>query len=348
MRVSPRLIQRRFFYNRTQVCTCTVPKAASTSVNRLMLMAEFPENAEFYRTLPGNKVHTIKMLENFQSERCSEKPGISFFIARDPYARLYSAYLDKVFLEKFGTLAVFIDAMFSQRIPKDAAVRIASVKQTAEDNHWMCNAANVSFEQFLHYVSKTRHLDPHYTPVSLLCNPCKDPVDYIFKQETLEEDSQYLFEYLNMSLKSRAYENIQLHLKDYTGDNGLENLIKTVTVAWRVRLKNFNCVLTPETRDVFYRRLWKGLKMLGNIDDDLEYMPEIFKGSETELQDPDVILEAFSRYGIGSISQSRRSSQRRSYLVGAYNSVSRRVIKSIQNLFKLDFEFFQYDTSPPS
>ena len=344
IRSAPYIIQKRLFYNSSEVCTCNVPKAASTSIGRLMLMAEYPENAEYYRMMPGNMIHTTKQTEYLNTEKCSEKPGISFFVTRDPYARLYSAYLDKVFLEKFGTLAVLIDAVLNKR----KSVHYSdSFLKTARENHWMCDTVNVTFEQFLQYVAKTRHLDPHFTPVSLLCNPCKDPVDYIFKQEDLTDDADYLLDYLNKSLADKGVSDLDLQLKDYAGDKGVENIVTTHYVAWKLRMKNNLCPLTQTTKDHVYKRLWQALKMLGNIDDNLEYMPEMFTSSVGEFKDPRAVLEAFVTHNIQPLTSAQRTRQRRRYLVEAYKGVSDKVLTGIQTLFQLDFKFFRYDINPP-
>lgn len=347
-RSSPHVLQKRVYYNTTGVCTCSVPKAASTSIGRLMLMAEFPEMSEYYRTLPGNMIHTTKRVEYLNTEKCSGKPGISFFVTRDPYARLYSAYVDKVFLEKFGQLAVLIDAIYNKKVTYGGALKINTLTQIAKDKNWMCDVSNVTFEQFLYYVSRTRHLDPHYTPVSLLCNPCKDPVDYIFKQENLEEDADYLLDYLNKTLAENGVKHSDLTLKDYKGDNGVENLVKTHYVAWKVRSENNNCVMSSASLDMAYRRLWEAMKILGNIDDSLNYIPEIFHGSGNNFKDPDEILKAFVQHNIEPASPAQRARQRRKYLVDAYKTVSPRVLKGIQNLFQMDFKFFKYDINPPT
>lgn len=304
--------------------------------------------ADYYRRLPGHMIHALKTAEYFNTEKCSEKPGISFFVTRNPYTRLYSAFVDKIFLEKFGSLSVLIDAVYNKKIPKEIPDGISSVKQLVTENNWLCDTAEVTFQQFLLYVSRARHLDPHYTPVSLLCNPCKDPVDFIFRQEDLHEDAEHLYEYLNKTLQKNGFKNVDLHLEDYVGDGGVENLVRTHHVAWTVRFQNHNCELKAKTRDVIYRRLWEALKMLGNIDENLEYIPDIFKGNENELKDPDAILYDLWRYKITPLSPSERAQQRHRYLVKAYKSVHPQIMKGIQSLFQLDFQLFDYDINPPS
>ena len=346
----PVIQSRRFYLERTQVCMCTVPKAASTSVKRLLLMAENPEKAEHYRSMPGNLVHAQAPL--YETDSCSDKPGFSFFVARNPYERLYSAYIDKVFLEKFDSLSVLLDMVFTKKLSKQLVPMTSSnVIAFAKSMGYFCEVSNTSFEHFLSYVARARTLDPHYTPASLMCNPCDQPVNHIFKQENLVNESRSLVSYLNESLQyNESYKNITLGLSDYAGDGGIENLVLTYANVWKTRLVRNQCKITSTLYHAIWQRLWEGLKILGNIYDGAEYMPEIFEGKGIIFKSSSTILKHFKRASdaLAVTSMEERERQRHRYLVEAYSRVSKPVLDSIRQLFQLDFDMFGYDPNPPA
>ncbi|WAQ99210.1 CHSTB-like protein [Mya arenaria] len=84
--------------------------------------------------------------------------GQSFMFTREPYSRLWSAYIDKFLLPDF----------------------------------WRTDA----HAEFLQYIvaSYPRNLNEHWQPVYKICDPCLVAYDVIGKQGTLANDSHYILQ----------------------------------------------------------------------------------------------------------------------------------------------------------
>ncbi|KAH3807646.1 hypothetical protein DPMN_135994 [Dreissena polymorpha] len=340
-------ITKRMFLNRTGICTCIVPKAASTNVKRLLLSFEYPEKAELFRKMPGNMIHAANFDEG---TTCSDRISFSFLISRDPYQRLWSAYVDKVFLEKFDSLAIMLDTVFVRNVKKSSLQMNGmshSLVAHARTNGFFCNVGHASFEHFLMYVTKTTSLDPHVLPVSLMCDPCKHPVNYVFQQENLQNDVKYLYKYVKTIFKNQT--DVQISLSDYVGENGIENLVQTYQHAWKARLSQNQCKVDSATYDSIWKRLWEGLKYLGIIDEKLPFMPELFRGRGTILKSPEKIVRDFKLEdnAVVVLSADDWMKQRHKFIVNAYKGVRKSVLNRIRELFQLDFEMFGYSTEPP-
>ncbi|WAR30865.1 CHSTA-like protein [Mya arenaria] len=345
-KTAPITDSRHFLYNITGVCSCTVPKAASTSMKRLLLMAEFPEKADTFWNMPGNLLHAYKR----DTESCTDNPGFSFFVTRNPYERLYSAYIDKIFLEKFEDVAVLLDAVYVKKVYSHLITRTTSALLAYTRAHgYYCQVANASFEHFLNFVANAKHIDPHYSPVSLLCNPCAHPVNYIFKQENLERESETLVDYLRETLQSNAtFKDMELHLPNYIGNSGISHHIQTYHDVWKMRLMRNHCKLNTVSYREIWERLWQSLKISGNINETLEFKPKLFQGKGIILKSPERIIKDFKFVEeLPVLSKEARARQRRKFLVEAYSKVSASTLKKIQKLFRLDFEMFGYDLQPP-
>ncbi|XP_045211165.2 carbohydrate sulfotransferase 10-like [Mercenaria mercenaria] len=335
------------FYDRSKICSCHVPKAASTSIGRALLISEFPEKAVIFRNLPGYQLHALREVQNVTSNQCFTNAVTSFLVTRDPYRRLFSAYIDKIYLEKFHKLSVVLDALYNKGVSRE---KLKDMIENKDERlkAWYCSVTDVSFEQFLKYVTTTQSLDTHFAPVSHLCDPCTKHYDVILKQETLTDDMHYLFE----KIYKRNYSAREIpDVTDYTGESGIESQILTYFTHRRAWFSKHNCKIDRKTYNAINQRLWNGLKLLGSIDDNLEFIDELFKGPVGErlrIRNPETVLYEFKLNRIPYLKTDSREKQRRKHLIQAYQSVDISVIKRIQQLFQLDFTLFGYDPLPPT
>lgn len=99
----------------------------------------------------------------------------------------------------------------------------------------------------------------------------------------------------------------------------------------------------------YLSKIWKSFKIQGKLRIDLLFPKRKFaKAIKGEININEVIaifLEYMTKYKLTS---GERKLQRRRALVKAFSTVSEETIIKIQELYKLDFMLFQYDTSPPT
>ena len=181
--------------DRHRVLYCMVPKVASTNwLTTLVSLSgrvrnvdlnntannQFPvTNRNFLRSVGIGFLHELTTLEAYQ--RMDDY--FSFMFVRDPYERLLSAYNDKFihsnerayYHKTFGTQIV------SQFRPK------ATYREAMLGN-------DVTFPEFIKFVSRSSHTDEHWKRYMDLCFPCYINYDYIGKMETLKPDTAAVLE----------------------------------------------------------------------------------------------------------------------------------------------------------
>ena len=92
---------RRYYCNhKYDFCVCVVPKVGSTIWSQILQVIAVETNHTFNSVFiePKSAIHrrSYKYRANFQDVAQNEMRSI--LIARDPYSRLYSAFIDKIYL----------------------------------------------------------------------------------------------------------------------------------------------------------------------------------------------------------------------------------------------------------
>ena len=168
---------------------CHVPKAASTTIINAMKMSQ--NNASrLLKSSPQlySKVHDMNVLKKFGlkimtfDEAAKLENYTSFFVTRHPYARLESAFNNKIF-----------------HGPRTKSLyRGKAFLKFAREHDLGVNFKNTSDEAFpifaKHFVYADDEdipysRDHHWTPMIERCNPCVWDFDYILREETLASDS---------------------------------------------------------------------------------------------------------------------------------------------------------------
>ncbi|CAI9714859.1 carbohydrate sulfotransferase 12-like [Octopus vulgaris] len=168
---------------------CYIPKVGCTFFKRLMLIlkGKYQNGSSPYDIAP-TKIHTLRM--NTLKIRSSENAAVlkaykKVVFVRDPYSRLFSGYLDKIFLpqQNFKTLCTYIIKTFRKSVVKNSSI--------------IC-PVDVTFEEFLRYVIHS-HLKKvkknyHFGMMHDLCGTCNITYDIIGKLDTFVPDLNLMFE----------------------------------------------------------------------------------------------------------------------------------------------------------
>ena len=167
---------------------CAIAKVGCTFLKRLMLTLSAsqgkysspfdisPNDAHFRYIETLSKVP--EPLKDFMAKNYTK-----FLFVRDPYARLFSGYVDKFFTpqtafhQNYGRYII-------RKFRKDALAK------SIECGH------DVSFFEFVQYVMASikggAKPNPHFMPMYLQCDPCIQPYDMIGRLESLKEDLSLL------------------------------------------------------------------------------------------------------------------------------------------------------------
>ncbi|KAL3871061.1 hypothetical protein ACJMK2_039084 [Sinanodonta woodiana] len=316
------------------VCFCKVPKSGSTFWGRVLYMISHPEQAEKIEAYSGTEVHGELFYRKAKS--CTDsmiKDAQSFMVSRDPWARLYSSYIDKVYLEKFGEFTAEL-LNIEQRMS-------GGEKDNNETDKQECQSRTVSFEIFLKYIvanalSTKYELDPHFAPVSLLCDPCRHDYAFFIKQERMREETNFALDFLKVqgSLRSRL---------DMTDEENyikatVPNLFITTMAAFE---KNKRSCLAKSD---IYQRLWNVLQFQGLVSEELGFPKEVFDNQGSYVQIARVLTDYVLQNRVETIVATK---QRIQFLEKAYAQVKRNVLRKLQGIFAMDFLMFEYGVNPP-
>ncbi|XP_060082908.1 carbohydrate sulfotransferase 10-like [Ylistrum balloti] len=181
-----------YFYSKSNnVAFCKAPKTGSTFIGIVVNLLEYEGNLKenmFYvnrEIVHGRNEATLGTVMKRRSRDMKMT-----LVTRDPYTRLFSAYLDKYFI-----LGIW---------GRELAKTIAKSHRKIRDG--FCGF-DISFDEFLNYVTNIslgdRRVDRHVLPVSSLCHPCSVRYDVICKQETLTSDTEHVLEVMNITDQKR-------------------------------------------------------------------------------------------------------------------------------------------------
>ena len=213
------------YSDKAKLLACSVPKVASTNwANMFFKMFQLTSNVATKVTGLA-KFEWIALKFNDSDERLVAmryQTYTKFFISRNPFERLLSAYVDK-----FTTKNNYYEPTFAPEIIQANYLTHLDeelIKQTRKNlkegntdpilgltDHVIQQIKrleaglgnyNITLMEFLNYIlvisaqSGRESLEYHWRPITLICNPCKVRYDFIAKFETLYEDSQLLLNYV--------------------------------------------------------------------------------------------------------------------------------------------------------
>lgn len=326
---SSQVVQRYYVDRNANLSYCKVPKAGSSLWTRIFMtlqgyqqnrIEEWEHTTRVYKIFQKSR-NTLHSYKPFFSPRLPEETSVKVIVSRNPYSRLFSAFIDKIYL-----------------LDKD---RIShTIAQENGKTNFSCGH-NVTFQEFLDYVvsraADGKEINRHWAPVYLLCHPCDVRYDVIGKVETLTEDIKYT---LNQARVSKTARNKLLTiLQNKTSTFGV---LSTYMSKWNNKRK-----ICPKLKE-YLLKIWTALKYQGDIKHDIPFPTNAFSPLLTKNPDTPNIIDVFvqfvKRYKPTS---EERKLQRRRALVEAYRSIKRSTIRRIQELYKLDFLLFRYKVSPP-
>ena len=243
----------------------------------------------------------------------------SIVVSRDPYSRLYSAFIDKIYVMGQTTLRGML------------------VKSNVT-----C-AFDIPFEKFLQFIleraKNNQKLDRHWAPIFSLCKPCQANLFRIVKQESFSSDVEFVFKELNID--SRKYRILKESLQYQQKELIIRSVIDS---AYMQTLRKSNCAKLSNLAE----RLWISFQIQGYIDERISFPADKFvKQSDfkSKLSFSEFVLQTLKDNPLTPL-ESRI--QRYRALVEAYNAISEATINDIKAIYRPDFALFGYDTSPPS
>ncbi|KAM9454498.1 carbohydrate sulfotransferase 10 isoform 2-T2 [Clarias gariepinus] len=198
------VLDRIFVCDKHKILFCQTPKVGNTQWKKVLIVL----NGKFSKVedIPENVVHHhdtngLPRLSSMSDSEITERLNtyFKFFIVRDPFERLISAFKDK-FLENPR-----FEPWYKQNIAP------AIIRKYRKNQRNSSGSAGLHFEDFVRYLGDKpgrKHLDRqfgehviHWLTYTELCAPCDISYDVIGHHETLEQDAPFI-------LKSAGIEDL--------------------------------------------------------------------------------------------------------------------------------------------
>ena len=265
---------------------------------------------------------TLEGLDTTEIESYFKKSTTSIMFVRDPFTRAFSCWVDK-----FYSTNVAYWSSFGKTIK---SYRSDSSKKNSQCGH------DISIAEFIDFlvktISKSACTDVHFSPNHEHCFQCNFQYDYIGKYETLREDTYFLLQTMNLS-DTVTFTDFR---KDavYDATVGLVEWLFTQKEPIKKCGVSFQCSLF---------RSWRQFQGRGILDKHAEfpYSDESVVKALTPQQLINDLFFVHKRSDTNGLKNNRQEA-----LAQAFQSVPKYLLQKFIDVFKLDFEMFDYETSP--
>ena len=309
---------------------CKVPKAGSTFWTQTLTLLESgsSKEAQIYESSKVSIHKNVSFLKAIVPLGFSkDHPAHSVLVTRDPYTRLFSAFVDLMYV---GTSDHYGKAM-----------RIVKARRKLRGNTFVC-ANDITFEEFLNYtidlVHAGKRVDRHWAPIYSMCNPCALDVLAIVKMESFAFDVAFTFKKIGVS--NDTFEIIL---------GGLEDKEKELVIPSIVNARLENETIPVKCMDKLERahRLWTSLQIQGYVQDQIVFPFKHIKLDNDSYTESviNIILKTIKEH---PLTTAESLYQRHQALVKAYSGVRKSTINEIKRIYKQDFALFGYSDDPPS
>ena len=254
----------------------------------------------------------------------------TILFSRNPYSRLFSAYIDKIYILNCYMLA--------------SEVLRYTTKNQGYSKHSNC-VLNVSFPDFLDYAlnSQVRYRYEHYDPTTnhyVLPVVCQTQKLIIVKQETFTSDIEYAFSVMHVEDGKR--ETIHNLLHYHKAKSNVASIVKTSYAKYRKLMKTRSYTLCVWWRTLA-ERLWKSFQIQGYINERSQFPSDKLMHVDELSNETSFLKTAFQELERRPLSREQSFYQRQRALAHAYADISPTLLKKFVEKYKTDFDFFQYE-----
>ncbi|XP_067660508.1 carbohydrate sulfotransferase 8-like [Haliotis asinina] len=247
-----------------------------------------------------------------------------FAFVRDPYMRLFSGYVDKLF---------FINPSFWKKVGKYVVRYNASHAKSSRGGHEVTFAELVNYMIYCH--ENKKDIDSHFKPISQHCRFCEIDYTYIGKMETFKDDVVYMSDVmgmLNYTITKETILKFSFHAKPDT----IYRQGRHVFNGSRVEMEGFGVSLIEGLR-----RTWKTWQIRGIISIELPFPLRANDTNITFERFNDLAQKAYKASKPSILQEARDRALRQAYSSLTYDTKVR-----LMKMFEPEFKMFEYDPMP--
>lgn len=252
------------------------------------------------------------------------KDFYKFLFVRDPYSRILSAYVDKLFAP---------NPVFWKTLAKHQIDRFRPKSQPRNP----CGA-DLTFEEYVKAIVENHRkpqesgkVDCHDESFTGACHPCEINYNFVGKMENFTVDSNHILKTLHMETTIEA---LKKHGKELADMEATSDTVNS-PFKWKADIKK--CIPWKEALN----RIWRKLQIRGVIGKQQLPLSEEEAESITKEEFIKLILktQALTPY-------SERKQQRKEAFREIFASVPIKHLEELKVAYKTDFDFFEYNTEP--
>ena len=250
------------------------------------------------------------------------KQSKSFIFVREPYERLLSGYVDKLFAPNAAYWA-FIGTFITQNF-----------RQNATEQNKKCGH-DITFAEFVQYFIHSQHnnlrRDAHFVPNFEHCRPCEIDYDYIGKLETFEEDTLFLLTELQLDDKVK--------FTNFQSETERDAITDAADYVYSMRRAITKCMTMHEALFRAYRKL----QIRGIISKHVPY--PFTRDSQRDITIDEYKQELLAAHAQSGTSESRKAN-RKEALLEAYSTLPDDLLQQLRAEVKIDANLFDYEELP--
>lgn len=310
---------------RSKIVYCAIEKAGSTFWKRILYLIGENSNASNPTCINhtqadyGNNSFSDMLDKTWEEIEDIFKVSKTIMFVRNPYSRLFSAWLDKFYSPNVDYWNI------SGRI----------IAKHQRGNYEDKCTSDITFPEFVNHtadaiISTNQCVDRHFSPNYKHCNPCKLRFDYIGKYETMKDDTLFIIKALNLT-------NV-VTFSDFEDDAANDAITDAADWAFYQKDKLTECGITFQCA-LF--KVWQRLQSRGYISCKKSFP---FLQGKVEINQEE--FEALLKSAHSETSLEEAFSNRRESLSQALASLPENVLKKVQTAFGKDFDIFGYERDP--
>ncbi|XP_053404807.1 carbohydrate sulfotransferase 11-like isoform X2 [Mercenaria mercenaria] len=306
---------------------CPIPKVSSTFWKRILtvMASQGKLHSPFEISLGGVRLSKINQLSKRDLKTLREK-GTSFLFVRDPYARLFSGYENKIYHSNL---------MYWKIIGR-------KVVQVVRDNHdavYNNYGFDVTFPEFIKYIlylsESGLNINGHFSPMLNRCDPCSTHFQYIGKLETFSDDAHYL-----ISKWRNEFKDVELHFDDFEKETALDTARGHVNFLFSTK-KILSEIKFPFIKIML--RTWRDLQIRGHLSKHIAFP---FNEADVDTITKEEYMEAIKKALDIPVNRTEVKLQRAEALVQAYSQVPLEDMERLRMFVLQDCLLFGYDDRP--
>ncbi|XP_046372892.2 carbohydrate sulfotransferase 8-like [Haliotis rufescens] len=300
---------------------CVIQKAGSTYWN--YVVAVYRRHTQ---TMIGEDSHS-KIVIGIKQTKLNTPHTLLTFV-RNPYTRLLSGYVDKIFS---------INPMYWKKVGSKAAETVRG-KEISSAGNASCGS-DVTFAEFVDFIlysnDNKMDIDRHFNPIHRHCGFCNVDYDYIGKMETFVDDMVFVSDVMGLLKYDKSREAV-IHW----GLEGVHHMIYSnafnVFTSRRLQMERCGVTLIEGLRVT-----WKRWQIRGMISMDLPFPLKADENHVTFERFNELAQKAHNESDPKVLSEGKKRALRE-----AYGSLTYEAKVRLRKLFEPEFQMFEYDPMP--